>query len=291
MLAHVHLLELRTAAMQEALERSVEYARRSGNRQQEVDAIRWLLRVRWFGPEPVEDGIRFCEQTLELARDDPSLEAVARQVLGLLEGMRGDFDRSRELMKRARDAQFDLGMVVAAAAGSSMMMGSVELMAGDPRAAEEALRWGFDMLEKIGEKGYLSTQAGYLAQAVYEQGRYEEAERLTEISQAMSAPDDLESQRLWRETKGKALARKGELPAGEALARDALAIADRTDALISRAEARLSLAEILRLSARPREAAELVREAADLYERKGIVPWVARTRALLSELEAESSSG
>jgi class 3 adenylate cyclase/tetratricopeptide (TPR) repeat protein len=290
MMAHVQLLALQVAGMQDSLERSLEFARRSDDREQEVESLRWLLRLQWFGPNSVREGIRFSEETLELARGDPGLEAVVLATIGVLEAMRGDFDRSRDLLARAGAMQIDLGMVVAGAAGTSMMRGAAELLAGNPQAAEDAYRSGFDMLHEIGEKAYLSTLAGYLAQAVYEQGRYDDAERLAEITRSEGAIEDLESQRLWLEIKGKVLARRGDLAGGEALVREGVAIIDRTDAHISRAEARLALAEVLRLSGRPREAADFVREAAELYERKGVVPAVDKAKTLLAELEAESSS-
>ena len=42
----------------------------------------------------------------------------------------------------------------------------------------------------MGEKGYLSSIAYYLADALLRQGRFEEAEELTRVSEATTAPDD-----------------------------------------------------------------------------------------------------
>ena len=290
MMGNVHMIDLHIDEMRAAYERAMEYAHRSGDRQEEVNSLLWLLRLRQFGPEPVEDGIRFCEETLTRVGLEPAVESVALQVLGSLEFMRGNFDRGRELLEQAKAMQVDLGMVIAATAGTSMMLGGAELLAGDPQAAEKALRWGYDLLEEIGERGFLSTQAGHLAQALYDQGRYDEADHLAEVSRQASAPDDLESQRLWRAVKGRVLAHAGELAAGEALAREAVMMIDRSDALLSRAEACVALAEIVRRAGRADETAKLLREAAEFYERKGVMPGIAKTRNLLAEVEAESSS-
>ena len=49
--------------------------------------------------------------------------------------MQGDFERARELYTRARALLEDLGVAVLGAS-TSLDSGDVELLAGDPRAAE-----------------------------------------------------------------------------------------------------------------------------------------------------------
>src|SRR4029450_13135362 len=46
----------------------------------------------------------------------------------------------------------------------------------------------------MGEKGFLSTVAAELAQALYEQGRYDEAERFTHVSEELGPLDALATQ-------------------------------------------------------------------------------------------------
>ena len=55
----------------------------------------------------------------------------------------------------------------------------VELLAGDPAAAERVARAGYESLAQLGEKGYLSGLAPRLARAICLQGRYQEAEHFT----------------------------------------------------------------------------------------------------------------
>jgi len=59
---------------------------------------------------------------------------------------------------------------------------------------------------------------------------------------------------------------------------------DVTDALAQHADALVSRAEVLRLAGRMNEAATALEEAMRLYERKGVLPQIERTPALLSEL-------
>jgi class 3 adenylate cyclase/tetratricopeptide (TPR) repeat protein len=281
-IARVHLIEMKGGAMAGALERSIEHARRAGDRKLEIDSLFWLLRNCWFGPRPVEDGMRLCHEVLEQPGLEPGLESVALQVLGLLHGLRGEFDRGRELLERARTMQLELGMIVAAAAGTAMMEGVVELLAGDAVAAERRLRWGYEILSAAGEKGYNSTQVGLLADALYRQGRYDEAERAALEGKELAAPEDVESQRLWREIQAKILARRGELEEAVRLGREAVELGDRTDSY-TRAETRLDLAEVLRLAGRPDEASVLVREAIVVYKQKGMN---AGVRLAVATLEA-----
>ena len=88
---------------------------------------------------------------------------------------------------------------------------------------------GYRALEEMGDKAFLSTTAAYLAQAVYAQGRDEEASRYTEISEELASRDDLLTQVIWRSARAGFLARQGRLEEAEALAREAVRMAESTD--------------------------------------------------------------
>jgi hypothetical protein len=76
------------------------------------------------------------------------------------------------------------------------------------------------------------------------------------------------------------LARRGEARAAEDAARDAVAIAERSDLLNTQADALLDLAEVLALGGRADDAKAAALEAAERFERKGNLPSLARARAL-----------
>ena len=272
MVAHVHLMELGGRGMATALERSIEHARRAGDRRREVDSLIWLLRNCWFGPRPVDDGIRLCNEVLAQPNVEPGLESVALQVLGCLHGMRGEFERGRELLDRAQAMQLELGMMVAVGAGTSMMGAVVELLAEDA-----------EILDGIGETAYLSTVAGMLAEALYRQGRYEDAEQTGREAERLGAPEDVETQRLWRSVLAKVLAGRGEHEQAERLGREAVDLADATDSYV-RADTRSDFAEVLTMAGRRDEAAAVLGEAIGFYDEKGMIPAADRARALLAEL-------
>jgi tetratricopeptide (TPR) repeat protein len=136
----------------------------------------------------------------------------------------------------------------------------------------------------MGETGRLSTLAGILADVVYRQGRYDEADSLAELSKRVTAPDDLASQMLWRSVRAKIAARRGDFDVAQALAQEAAALADSTNAFGLHGDVRMDLAEVLSLAGRREEAAVALKRAIELYEAKGISVLTEKARALLSEL-------
>ena len=105
----------------------------------------------------------------------------------------------------------------------------------------------------------------------------------TGVAEDHAGPNDTSARFSWRGVRGKVLARGGSLEAGCALVREAVSIAEPTDALNQQAKLQLDLAEVLRFEGRAGEAAEATARALALYEQKGNLVAVARTRALLGE--------
>jgi class 3 adenylate cyclase/tetratricopeptide (TPR) repeat protein len=286
MVAHGHLMDMRGADMEQALRQSIEHARRAGDRRGELEGLGWLIRLQWFGPAPLDAGIRLCEQTLKEADAEPGIASIATQVLGMLYGLRGDFDRGRTLFAQAEAIQLELGMKIARAAGAAMTRAALEELAEDYDAAEEALRPAIEVLRRAGEKGYYSTLLGYLARVSYAQGKYDEAVDLAREADEAGGADDVETQRLSLSVRGMVIARRGETAEAERLARTAVELLAQADALVGQAEAMLSLAEVLALAGRLDEASAAAREAARLYAAKGADAGVRLAEARLSELEA-----
>jgi hypothetical protein len=123
----------------------------------------------------------------------------------------------------------------------------------------------------MGEKSLLSTVAALLAGALNAQGRDDEAEGLTTVSERTAGPDDLLSQVLWRGARARARAAAGRLADAEALARAAVELAERTDYLDLRGDAATTLADVLFAAEATGEGGASARAALELYERKGNV--------------------
>lgn len=83
------------------------------------------------------------------------------------------------------------------------------MLAGDLVAAERILRAGFQTLEEMGEQGYRSTIAGLLAQALFLQGRLEEAEGFSRVGELACDEADIEAQAMWMQSRARILASRG----------------------------------------------------------------------------------
>src|SRR5207237_10185510 len=132
----------------------------------------------------------------------------------------------------------------------SQWPGMVELLAGDLEAAERIFRSGYETLVSLGEKLNLSSIAVSLAETLYLQGRVEEAEALTVVSEEATSPEDVWAQVAWRSARAKILARRGDIDGAERLAREAVELIAETDGLSLRADALISLAQVLAAAGR-----------------------------------------
>jgi tetratricopeptide (TPR) repeat protein len=221
-----------------------------------------------FGPLPVEEGIARCKEFLAAEGADPTIRATCSVERAVLEAMRGDIPLARELLAEGRRTIEKTGLTVWAALNAQEAY-LVESLAGQPEAAITTLREGFVALHQAGERGYLSSIAGFLSHALLAQGEETEAERFAGECEQAAAAEDVLSQVLWRTAKAKLRARQGLLGEAEALTREAVQLSEPTDLLGTRAAALADLADVLELAGDHAAALRTLHEAARLYESKG----------------------
>ena len=280
LLAWAPWFRCRAAATVDALERAIEHARRAGDARTEAQSLNLSIGAAFFGPMPAPDAIRLCEEILADPVQQQRNRASALRALAGLKAMVGAFDEARELVDAHKAIVQELGLRVTAAAAAETY-GIVEMLAGDAGAAERELASGYGLLEEIGETQNFPDLAAKLADALYVQGRDDQALELSKVSEAATAPDDRSAGVQWRAVRAKLLARSGEPAAAEALAREAVALADETDFTVLRADAFMDLAEVLRTAGRANESASFVAQALELYEQKGNVVAAGRARRIL----------
>ena len=198
----------------EAADNIVRYATSAGEPRLAARAATTKAYTLLLGSVPADDAIRRCEELIQQVGGDRRAEAIISGTLSVLHAMRGSFDEARELYKQQRLILEGLGRNVAALT-TSINSARVELLAGDPAAAEREARRDFDALGALQETYFRSTVAGMLARALYEGERFAEAQAVAEEARALTADDDFESQVLWRGVTARLLARAGR--AGEAL--------------------------------------------------------------------------
>jgi class 3 adenylate cyclase len=280
-IADVHWLGCRVGEAQPALGRALEHALRAGDRR-ELSSIRYaLIRAAALGPTPVEEAIESSRRIVEAADGEPLIEAVGANALAYLEAARRRFDEARALAARSHTILEELGLTIMLPTLDAWT-GEIEMLAGDPAAAERLWREAYDTLAAVGEKGNMSTIAAFLAEALHVQGRDEEAEELTAVSEQYAFRDDVTSQIAWRATRARIRARLGDIDHAEVLAREAARRAAATDWPSLRVAGLLSVAEVLVTAGRVEEATASAHEAAGVLAAKGNVAGATRAGSLLA---------
>ena len=253
---------------EEAWRQALSYAERGNYGAEKAESISWLMVGAVFGPLPVDKGIARCKEFLATAGDDPTIRAFCCVERAALEAMAGEIELARELLAEGTQVIDELGLTVLAAVIAQEAF-FVETLGGDTERAAEILHDSYETLERMGERSYLSTIAGFLAQALYTQGEYDEAEGLSRASEAAAAANDVVSQVLWRSARAKIKAQRGEIEEAQALAREAVEIVETTDLLNTQGDAFSDLAEVLTVAERREDALEALQQASARYESKG----------------------
>jgi predicted ATPase/class 3 adenylate cyclase len=278
-------IEGQVARADDAWTRAAVHANRADEQWQLFWILGWRASAALYGPTPVREAINRCVAIRDQVHTSAIAVAETLHPLAALHAMLADFDKARSLIRQGNQILEEvggMGMQSAPAQHEAL----VEMLAGRPDIAEELLRTGYRRLEEMGENALLSTSAAVLAQAIYAQGRTDEAALFCDVSERTAAADDLWTQVLWRSVRGKILARRGRGEEGGALAREAVRLVERTDLLIHHGDALLDLAEVLRLDPRPtaQEERALALKAVAMYEQKGNLVSAERARALLTAL-------
>jgi class 3 adenylate cyclase/tetratricopeptide (TPR) repeat protein len=255
----------------EAIDRAIEHARRAADSRREFHAL--ALRSHWQleGPTPADELARTLEDLMEgPAATDPRFRTATLRRRGQVQAMRGNFDAAWELVDAAKASAREFGLDGDYATGS-ISAGRVAMLEGKPTRAEQEFAGAIGYLRTIGDLGHLSSVAPLLADALYAQGRDDEALSLTEEAERASIEGDIDAQVHWRRVRAKILARGGELEAAVPLASEGADMARLSDDLDKQGQALLDLAEVLSLARRSKEAFAAARDALDAFERKGNV--------------------
>jgi class 3 adenylate cyclase/tetratricopeptide (TPR) repeat protein len=259
----------------EALEQALVHSQRLGLPNQW--GLSTLATARLWGSTPLTEMLAWLDE------HDPACERTTLHravTLALL----GRIDDGRALIRKHLAELEERGDPLTLGIALSQGAVEIELVARDPAAAAQLAESGCRILMDIGEKAYLATSSCYLALALFDLGRVDEADEWATKATELARPDDIATQILWRQVRAKVLAHHGTGDA-ERLAREALAIAANTDFLADQGNAFAVLADVLEVAGRHDEAAAALREALDRYERKQIMPRARRTRERLAALQ------
>ena len=283
LVALVHQIAGRLEAASEPIAKIVTHARLAGDDRLVARSALGLSLIALYGPKPVGEAIEQCESLIAEDLRDRQVRSMIMFKIAQLRAMNGDFERARLQYREARALLKDLGQSVRLAS-SSLDSATVELLAGDPAAAERELRPDYDTLVKLGNSYSLSTMAALLARAVREQGRYEEALELTEVAESKTAEDDVDSQVLWRCIRAPILANSGLIEEATALAQAAVRLSRQTDVPVLQINALIELATVLVLAEKTEDAILALAESIRIARAKGDTVSALRAETVLAAL-------
>jgi hypothetical protein len=134
----------------------------------------WWAFGLWTGPEPVDSAIERCNHLLAGGVGGLEREATVGMIRATLRVMRGEISEGLAEARESRRILEDIGHRVVAA-GTTAMIGEAALLAGDPAAAEEALREGYETLKELSHSGYITSVGALRAQAALDLRREDQA--------------------------------------------------------------------------------------------------------------------
>jgi tetratricopeptide (TPR) repeat protein len=262
----------------QAVEQAIFHDRQLGR-----PGLRQLPYPLILGPRPADEALQTLDPLLG-GETDPGSRAYRDVLVAML----GRFEEARsgahEAYRRQREVSSEQhGQFALARIG--LALAEIASLEGDHEAAVGYLRDVCSILEKGGWSSYLSTYAPMLGRALCMLGRYDEAEPLAQQGRELGDEHDVATQIVWRQVQGLVLASHGEYEEAELLARDAVAIAETTDALNFQGDTLCDLATVLESAGRREEALAALEEALERYQRKHNLARVAQVRQRLGVSE------
>jgi len=277
LIAQARYLGRSGAGCVDASERALVEARRAADEFETKEIVEWLAVALGLGSTPAQQAAERCAELREEFAGEPFLQVTLLAIQAQVEAEQGRPEYAHELLGMARRTAGDereLRRIAYYSIYAAMVL-------DDPASAERELRAGLEALGQVAEQTNSCTLAAQLARTLCDQERYEEAEDWTRVSERAARANDVMANILWRAARGRALAGRGDVGSGLALAREAVALGATSDFLTIHGEALMDEARILRVGGDDYDARRDVEQAIELYERKGNVTSAARARALL----------
>jgi predicted ATPase/DNA-binding SARP family transcriptional activator/class 3 adenylate cyclase len=267
-----------------ALERAITCARQSGHRPTQMRASHWLAVTFSLLAISADAGVARAEQLLQDASGDLWAEADLLKPLCVLYAHVGRVADARAAVDRSQSIFTGFGAKLALSE-SAIPAAIVGLIIGDPAYAERYAREGYQAFRAMGgHGGYVVDLAVLLADALYEQDRFDEAQQLIDQAKAEPSTASVSSTRL---TEAKLLARRGQFAAARQLLSQAEARLSPTSLPYLRADALKARAEVERLADASGQAAASLRAALGIYEDLRAATPAKRARAALASLAAQ----
>ena len=235
----------RIADCETALDHALTAARRAREHRRVNAVLAGAPLAALWGPNPVPRAGGRCLDVVRLLRittGSPVVEATSTRCQAVLDALRGRAAAGRSLLDSARRTLTELGMRHALLE-VDQFAGILELVADDPAAAEPHLRRAYNGFRRMGLDADTAETAALLARACLALDRDAEADELCTESERL-AGHALKASIAWRTVRAQLLARGGAHDEARRVAEEAVAVAERTDALVDHGDACLALATV-----------------------------------------------
>ncbi len=193
-----------------------------------MGSLAWRAGLRYAGTTPVAGVLAWLDANEPRVGWNDGLRATRARALAML----GRFDEARAILAETRAvlAERGGGIKLGPTLGSRIPSTSSCWPTIRPPPSSSGQR-DAGCSRTLGEHSVLSTAAGWLAQALYALDRLEEADAWAGRAAELGSSDDAITQMLWRQVRSKVLARGGEIDEADRLAREAVAVSEKTDFL------------------------------------------------------------
>jgi hypothetical protein len=255
-------------------ERALHHARLAGQQPTHPPGLTGYQYVT--GPEPADELLHRLDQLL-FESSHPGLLLNRARLLGMLDRFAEAWPLALNASERLRELTGD--------DGGENYVAEIATFAGDHEAAARYLEIFCNRLEAQQHYSRLSTYAPLLGRELSVLDRHEEAEALAQQGRALGDEQDVATQSLWRQVQALVHAQRGHYSDAEMLAREAVAIIERTDGLNWQGDALCDLAEVLIDAGSSDEATGVLAQALNRYERKRNLAMVKRVRERLAGLQ------
>jgi class 3 adenylate cyclase len=230
------------------------------------------------GSRPADEALRAVDAVLP---DNPHPGALL--VRAWLLAMLGRFEEALPIAQEARDRLREF----TGEDWADWLPAQIAAHSGDHKAAVGYLLPLYDLLQKHDQRFYLSSIAPMLGRELCALGRYDEAERCAQLAHELDVRQSALGQASLRQVQALVQAHHGEHAGAEALAREAVAVIERTDGLNYQGDALCDLAEVLHAAGRGDEAEAALAQALERYERKQNLAMAAQVRDRLAKLQCQ----
>jgi class 3 adenylate cyclase/tetratricopeptide (TPR) repeat protein len=251
-----------------ASEQALRHARLAGARPSHLYNLEVALV---FGPTPADEALRILDAVIhEVSHPHPFL--FRSHLLAMLGRFDEAWPSAEEAAARSRDLSpaLDIG---------DYTLAEIAALAGNYQDAARRLGQFCAFLEEHGQRGLLSTFAPVLGRLLCTLGRWDEAEQQARLGRELGDEHDMATQSLWRLVQARVDSHGGRHVEAEALARQALALIEESDAINFQGAALADLAEILVDAGRAEDASAVFDQALERYERKANLAAAAQVRA------------